>query len=94
MVATETDDTCILRVARTTSTEDLGSAISHAVYAKKKIILRAIGAAAVNQAVKGFIVAQGYVAQRGLMIATRPGFESVDVHGEDRTAIVFHVITL
>lgn len=94
MVASDTADETILRVAAKTPPAELASAISHAVYAKKKVVLRAIGAAAVNQAVKGIVGAQGYVAQRGIMLATRPGFDSVDVHGEDRTAIVFHVFTV
>lgn len=84
----------ILRVAAKTPTAELASAISHAVYAKKKVVLRAIGAAAVNQAVKGLVVAQSYVAQRGLMLANRVGFESVTVQEEERTAIVFHVFTV
>jgi stage V sporulation protein S len=82
-----------LRVAGRTSTPELASAISHAVYDGKPVILRAIGAGAVNQAVKALIVAQGYVAQRGLMLANRPGFIEVELDGETRTAIVFHVFT-
>lgn len=83
-----------LRVAARTPTAELASAISHAVYDGKKVVLRAIGAAAVNQAVKGLVVAQSYVSQRGLVLATRPGFVNATLDGEDRTAIVFHVFTL
>lgn len=83
-----------LRVAARTPTAELASAISHALYDGKKVILRAIGAGAVNQAVKGLVVAQGYVAQRGLVLANRPGFVTVPMEGEERTAIVFHVFTV
>lgn len=82
-----------LRVAARTPTAELASAISHAVYDGKKVVLRAIGAGAVNQAVKALVVAQGYVAQRGLTLVNRPGFVTVPMDGEDRTAIVFHVFT-
>lgn len=82
-----------LRVAARTPTPELASAISHAIYDNKKVVLRAIGAGAVNQAVKAIIVAQGYVAQRGMSIVTRPGFISADMNGEERTAITFHVFT-
>jgi stage V sporulation protein S len=83
-----------LRVAARTPTAELASAISHAVYDSKKVILRAIGAGAVSQAVKAIIVAQGYAAQRGLTLANRPGFITIKMDGEDRTAIVFHVFTV
>jgi stage V sporulation protein S len=83
-----------LRVAGRTPTAELASAISHAIYDGKKVTLRAIGAGAVNQAVKGIVVAQGYAAQRGLQLVNRPGFVTIPMDGEDRTAIVFHIFTL
>lgn len=83
-----------LRVAARTPTAELASAISHAVYDGKRVVLRAIGAGAVNQAVKALVVAQGYVAQRGLVLANRPGFITVPMDGEERTAVTFHVFTV
>jgi stage V sporulation protein S len=80
-----------LRVAAKTATAELASAISHAVYDGKKVVLRAIGAGAVNQAVKALAVASGYTAQRGLSLANRPGLVTVPIDGEDKTAVVFHV---
>lgn len=82
-----------LRVASKTPTPELAAAISHAVYDGKKVVLRAIGAGAVNQAVKALVVAQGYVAQRGISLVNRPGFLSIDMDGEERTAITFNVFT-
>lgn len=81
-----------LRVANKTPTSELASAISHALYDGKKVVLRAVGAGAVNQAVKGLVVAQGYVSQRGMMISFRPGFATITMDGEERTAIVFYVV--
>lgn len=80
-----------LRVAARTPTAELAAAISHALYDGKTVRLRAIGAGAVNQAVKGIIVAQSYVAQRGSTLACRPGFLNVKMDQDDRTAIVFNV---
>lgn len=93
------DNVAELRVAARTPTQELASAISHAIYDGRPVRLRAIGAGAVNQAVKGLVVAQSYVAQRGTVIATRPGFVTIampDANGkqEDRTAIVFNVFTV
>lgn len=88
------DDVLELRVAARSPAKELASAISHGIYDGRQVVMRAIGAGAVNQAVKALVVAQGYVSQRGLVIATRPGFINVEMEGEDRTAIVFHVIVV
>lgn len=83
----------VLRVKSTSSVPSLASAISHAVYSKKPLLIRAIGAGAVNQAVKAVAVARGYVAPRGLDLSIRPGFDFVDMPGESEpvTAIVLKV---
>ena len=91
---TDTQQHDELRVAARTSTPELASAISHAIYAYNKVVLRAVGAGAVNQAVKGLVVAQQYVAARGLVLATRPGFVTVTMDDEERTAVVFYVFTV
>ena len=86
----------VLRVASASSPQDVAAAVSHALYDNKKVVLRAIGAGAVNQAVKALAIARGMVAPRGLNLAVIPGFESVsvpDAPGEDRTAITLQVIT-
>lgn len=83
-----------LRVANKTPTAELASAISHAIYDGKRVVLRAVGAGAVNQAVKGLVVAGQYVAARGLSLANRPGFVNVDIDGEERTAVVFYVFAV
>jgi stage V sporulation protein S len=88
------DTTKELRVAAKTPTAELASAISHAIYDGQKVVLRAIGAAAVNQVVKALVVAQGYAAQRGLVLANRPGFVTAVLDGEERTAIIFNVFTV
>jgi stage V sporulation protein S len=94
MTSTPEDTTAELRVAARTPPDELASAISHAIYDGRKVVLRAIGAGSVNQAVKGIIVAQGYVAQRGITLASRPGFITIPMDGEERTAIIFNVFTI
>ena len=49
--------------------------------------LQAIGAAAINQAVKAVAIARGYVAPSGLDLVCVPAFADVQIDGEDRTAI-------
>ena len=88
----ETKDNVLeLRVATRSPTAELASAISHGIYDSRKVIIRAIGAGAVNQAVKGMIMAQQFAASRGLVLAFRPGFINVQMEEGERTAITFHV---
>lgn len=83
----------VLRVKSTSSVTPLASAISHAVYSKKPLVIRAIGAGAVNQAIKAVAVARGFVAPRGLDLSIRPGFDFVEMADskEPVTAIVLKV---
>lgn len=83
----------LLRVAATSNAKSLAAAISHGVYDGKRLVLRAIGASAVNQAVKATAIAQGMVGMRGLILYIVPGFDTVQVQGKDTTAIVIRVHT-
>ena len=83
----------ILRVSAGTSAGSLASALSHALYEGKSVTLRAVGAGAVNQAMKACAIARGYVASRGYDLLVRPGFR--DVQGKEGvkvSAMVFIVI--
>jgi stage V sporulation protein S len=86
----------VLRVKGSTSATDLASVISHGVYDGKKVILRAIGAAAVNQANKAAAISRSQVAARGLSLALIPGFTDVTMPGEESsvTAMIFRVILI
>lgn len=87
------DSEKILRVKGSSSATALASAISYGVYDGKTIILRAIGAAAVNQAVKAVAIAQSYIGARGLTLSMRPGFTDVKMPDGVVTAMVFRVFT-
>ena len=56
------------------------------------IELRAIGAGAVNQAVKALATARSLFAQKGLDLSVKPGYDEVDVNGTTKTVIVFRVV--
>ena len=83
----------ILRVKGTASVPPLASAISHAVYDGKEVVLRAIGASAVSQAVKAAAVARGYVAPRGTDLKLIPGFVTVEMDDGKVTAITLRIVT-
>ena len=72
----------------------LASAISHAIYDSRAVTLRAIGAGAVNQAIKAIAIARGYVAPRGIDLTIRPGFATVTMKDGDVSAITLAVIVV
>lgn len=78
-VPSSSDPEAILRVSSKSSANKTASAISHAVYDGQRVTLRAIGAGAVNQAVKAIAIAQGFVGMRGLVLYCRPGFDTIEM---------------
>lgn len=82
----------ILLISSSSSSHAVAMSINHAVYDSRTVTLRAIGAAAVNQAMKGAAIARGHVAQRGLNLSVRPGFTEVPGRdGDPLSAMVFIV---
>lgn len=53
--------------------------------------IQAIGAGAVNQAVKAVAIARGFVAPGGIDLVCVPAFTDITIDGEERTAIKFIV---
>ena len=53
----------------------------------RKAEMQAIGAGALNQAVKAIAIARGFVAPTGVDLVCIPAFAEVQVEGEDRTGI-------
>lgn len=82
----------ILRVKGSSSASALAAAISYGVYENKSVVLRAIGAGAVNQAVKGIAIAQSYVGAKGITLSCRPGFTDVMMPDGKVTAILLRII--
>lgn len=80
-----------MKAAATTNPVSLAGAIAAAVNKDGKAEIRAIGAGAVNQAVKAIAVARGYVAASGKNLVCTPGFTTVPMDKEERTGIRFTV---
>jgi stage V sporulation protein S len=49
--------------------------------------MQAIGAGAINQAVKAVAIARGFVAPSGVDLICIPAFTDIEIDGEERTAI-------
>ena len=53
--------------------------------------MQAIGAGAVNQAVKALAICRGYLEQDEIDIVCTPMFTEVNIDGQERTALRFTV---
>lgn len=80
-------ETIILKVSRESDPNKVAGAIVAFLNEDKIVELHAIGAGALNQAIKSAIVARSFVAPQGVNLTCIPAFISVDVAGEDKTGI-------
>lgn len=87
----EQPDDHTLRVSASSPPQSVASAVAHAIYDGGSCKLRAVGAGAVNQAVKAIAIARGYTAPRGIDLVCIPAFASVESNGDTISAIVFQV---
>ena len=76
-----------IKVSAKSRSTAVAGAIAGVIREHKRADVQAIGAGAVNQAVKAIAIAHGYLQQDGLDIVCIPTFVEVDVSGEERTAV-------
>ncbi len=76
-----------------TKPNSIAGAIAGIIREEGKVQLQTIGAAALNQTVKGIAIARGYIAPTGFEVVCIPFFKDIDVNGEIKTAIVITVET-
>ena len=77
----------IIKVKTNSRTAAVAGAIAGVFRDNQRAEVQAIGAGAVNQAVKAFILAKGYLAEDGYTVVCIPEFVDVDIEGKVRTAI-------
>jgi stage V sporulation protein S len=77
----------IIKVAATSRTAAVAGAIAGVVREHKRAEVQAIGAGAVNQAVKAVILASSYLKDDGINIVAIPEFVDVEIDDNVRTAI-------
>jgi stage V sporulation protein S len=81
----------VIKVSGTSRTSAVAGAIAGVVREHKRAEVQAIGASAVNQAVKALALAKSYLVNDGYNIIFIPEFVDVDIEGKVRTAIKFTV---
>lgn len=77
----------IIKVKANSRTAAVAGAIAGVVREHNRAEVQAIGAGAINQAVKALVLARGYLAEDGIIVVCLPEFVDVDIDGKVRTAI-------
>lgn len=77
----------VIKVKANSRTAAVAGAIAGVIREHKRAEVQAIGAGAVNQAVKALVLATGYLAEDGISVVAIPEFVDVDIEGKIRTAI-------
>ncbi|MEM5773909.1 MAG: stage V sporulation protein S [Anaerolineaceae bacterium] len=77
----------VIKVKANSRTAAVAGAIAGVIREHKHAEVQAIGAGAVNQAIKAMVLATGYLKEEGVDIAAVPEFVDVEIDGKVRTAI-------
>jgi stage V sporulation protein S len=77
----------LIKVSSTSRTSAVAGAIAGIVREHRRAEIQAIGAGAVNQAVKALIIATGYLRQDGIHVGCVPEFADVAIEDKVRTSI-------
>jgi stage V sporulation protein S len=77
----------LIKVSATSRTAAVAGAIAGVVREQGRAEVQAIGAGAVNQAVKALILATGYLKDDGINVVAVPEFVDVEIEEKVRTAI-------
>lgn len=77
----------IIKVSAKSRSTAVAGAIAGVIREVGRAEVQAIGAGAVNQAVKAVAIARGYLALEGMDIVCAPAFTEVDIEGQERTAL-------
>ena len=77
----------VIKVAAKSRSTSVAGAIAGVVRENGRAEVQAIGAGAVNQALKATAIARGYLEQDGIDVICVPSFVEVEIDGQERTAI-------
>jgi len=83
----EVDNMSLIKVSSQSRTAAVAGAIAGTYRDHGCVEIQAIGAGAVNQAIKAVIIAKGYLAEEGKDIIFIPALVDVDIDGQERTAV-------
>lgn len=81
----------LIKVSARSRSTAVAGAIAAVMREHRYAEVQAIGAGAVNQAVKALAIARGYLTRDEIDIIFTPFFTEVDIDGQERTAVRFTV---
>ena len=79
----------VLKVSTKSNPNSVAGALAAIIKERNTVEIQAVGAGAINQAVKAIAIARGFVAPSGKDIVCIPAFTDIEIDGEERTAIKF-----
>ena len=77
----------VLKVSAKSNQNSVAGALAGVMREKGGAEIQAIGAGALNQAIKSVAIARGFVAPGGIDLVCVPAFTDIQIEGEERTAI-------
>ena len=80
-----------LKVSSKSSPASVAGALAGMIKDGSHVEIQAVGAGAVNQAVKAIAISRGFLSPVGIEIVCAPSFADIVIDGEYRTAIRFTV---
>lgn len=81
----------VLKVSATSKPKAVAGALAAVLRERGCAEVQAVGAGAVNQAIKAIAISRGFVAPNGIDLVCIPAFAEIQIDGEERTAIRFIV---
>jgi stage V sporulation protein S len=77
----------VLKVSAKSSPNSVAGALAGVLREKGAAEIQAVGAGAINQAIKAIAIARGFVAPSGMDLVCIPAFTDIIIDNEERTAI-------
>lgn len=81
-----------IKVSSKSPVPQLAGSIIHSVEDRDEIELRAVGASAVNQMYKAMASARGTLASKGKDLYFKPGFDTIQEDGCEKTVMIAHIV--
>jgi stage V sporulation protein S len=81
----------VLKVSAHSNPKSVAGALTAVLRERGTAEMQAVGAGAVNQAVKAIAITRGFIAPNGIDLISVPAFVEISIDGEERTAIKFIV---
>ena len=77
----------VLKVSTKSNPNSVAGALAAIIKEKNVAEIQAVGAGAINQAVKAIAIARGFIAPSGVDLICIPAFTDIHIEDEERTAI-------